>query len=78
MICTGRTVQKVFENALKRAGIARRASPHDLRHSFATHLLENGISIRHIQQLPGHKNISTATIYTKVYNPLLKGIKSPL
>lgn len=75
---SGRTVQKVFENALKRAGIVKKATPHDLRHSFATHLLENGISIRHIQQLLGHKNITTTTIYTRVYNPHLKGIKSPL
>ncbi len=75
---SGRTVQKVLENAVKRAGIVRKATPHDLRHSFATHLLENGISIRHIQQLLGHKNIATTTIYTKVYNPHLKGIKSPL
>ncbi len=75
---SGRTVEKVFENALKRSGIGRKATPHDLRHSFATHLLENGISIRHIQQLLGHKNITTTTIYTKVYNPLLKGIRSPL
>lgn len=75
---SGRTVQKVFENALKRSGIGRKATPHDLRHSFATHLLENGISIRHIQQLLGHRNITTTTIYTKVYNPQLKGIRSPL
>jgi integrase/recombinase XerD len=75
---SGRTVQKVFEKALKRAGITRKATPHDLRHSFATHLLENGISIRHIQLLLGHKNITTTTIYAKVYNPHLKGIKSPL
>jgi integrase/recombinase XerD len=75
---SGRTVQKFFESALKRAGITKKASPHDLRHSFATHLLENGISIRYIQQLLGHKNIATTTIYTKVYNPHLKGIKSPL
>ena len=75
---SGRTVQKLLETALKRAGINKKASPHDLRHSFATHLLENGISLRHIQQLLGHKNISTTTIYTKVYSPSLKGIKSPL
>ncbi len=75
---SGRTVQKIFENALKRTGITRKASPHDLRHSFATHLLEDGISIRHIQMLLGHRNISTTTIYTKVYNPHLKGIRSPL
>jgi len=75
---SGRTVQKVLETALKRAGIAKAATPHDLRHSFATHLLENGISLRHIQELLGHKNISTTTIYTKVCNPHLRGIRSPL
>lgn len=75
---SGRTVQKVLENALKRAGINKKATPHDLRHSFATHLLENGISLRHIQHLLGHKNISTTTIYTSVSNPHIKGIKSPL
>jgi integrase/recombinase XerD len=75
---SGRTLQKVLESALKRAGINKKATPHDLRHSFATHLLENGISLRHIQQLLGHKNISTTSIYTKVTNPQLKGIKSPL
>ncbi len=75
---SGRTVQKVLEHAIERAGIRRKATPHDLRHAFATHLLENGISLRHIQMLLGHKNISTTTIYTKVAHPALKGIKSPL
>lgn len=75
---SGRTVQLVFERALKRAGINKDATPHSLRHTFATHLLENGISLRHIQQLMGHKNIATTSIYTKVTNPHLKGIKSPL
>jgi integrase/recombinase XerD len=75
---SGRTVQKVLENAQKRAGIMKKATPHDLRHSFATHLLENGVSIAHIQKLLGHKNISTTTIYAKVSNPQLKGIRSPL
>lgn len=75
---SGRTVQKVLERAIRRAGISKKASPHDLRHSFATHLLENGISLRHIQALLGHKNITTTSIYTKVYDPKLKGIKSPL
>ncbi|MBN1497884.1 MAG: tyrosine-type recombinase/integrase [Spirochaetes bacterium] len=75
---SGRTVQKVLEKALKRAGINRKATPHDLRHSFATHLLESGVSMRHIQMLLGHKNISTTTIYAKVSNPQLKGIRSPL
>ncbi len=75
---SGRTVQKVLESAVERAGLRRRITPHDLRHSFATCLLENGISIRHIQMLLGHKNIATTTIYTKVASPVLKGIRSPL
>ncbi len=75
---SGRTVQKILEAALRRAGIGKRATPHDLRHAFATHLLENGISLRHIQLLLGHKNIATTTIYTKVASPALRGIKSPL
>ena len=75
---SGRTVQKVLEAALERAGIAKKVTPHDLRHAFATHLLENGISLRHIQLLLGHKNITTTTIYTKVAHPAIRGIKSPL
>jgi len=75
---SGRTVQKVLEAAVGRAGFRRRITPHDLRHSFATCLLENGISIRHIQLLLGHRNIATTTIYTKVAHPVLKGIRSPL
>ena len=73
-----RTAQKIFENALYRAGIKKGASFHSLRHSFATHLLENGTDIRYIQELLGHANIRTTQIYTKVTNLGLKGIKSPL
>ena len=73
-----RTVQKVFEGALAASGIRKRASCHDLRHSFATHLLEGGTDVRYIQQLLGHKNLSTTAIYTKVSNPAIEGIKSPL
>lgn len=75
---SSRTVQKVFSRALLKSVIGKSGSPHDLRHSFATHLLENGISVRHIQKLLGHKNISTTAICTSVTNPALSGIKSPL
>jgi integrase/recombinase XerD len=73
-----RSLQKIFEKSLAIAKIQKNATFHSLRHSFATHLLENGTSIRHIQKLLGHKNIRTTQIYTKVTNPTLKNIKSPL
>lgn len=72
-----RTAQKVFENALKKSGINKEASFHSLRHSFATHLLENGVDVRYVQELLGHANIRTTQIYTKVTNPALRKIKSP-
>lgn len=75
---TTRSAQKVFENALKISNIKKTATFHSLRHSFATHLLENGVDVRYIQELLGHQNIRTTQIYTQVTNPSLKNIKSPL
>lgn len=75
---TERTAQKVFENALQKSGIQKDATFHSLRHSFATHLLENGVDVRYVQELLGHANIRTTQLYTKVTNPSLKNIKSPL
>jgi len=73
-----RTVQKIFESALIKSKIKKDATFHSLRHSFATHLLENGVDIRYVQELLGHQNIRTTQIYTHVTNPNIRNIKSPL
>jgi site-specific recombinase XerD len=75
---TERTAQKVFKNALRRTGIKKDATFHSLRHNFATHLLENGVDVRYVQELLGHRNIKTTQVYTQVTNPKLKNIKGPL
>jgi site-specific recombinase XerD len=75
---TTRSLQKIFNEALKKSWIKKEASFHSLRHSFATHLLENWTDIRYIQELLGHSSIKTTQIYTKVMNTKIKNIKSPL
>lgn len=77
-ILTTRTAQSAFAKSLKLSGIIKPATFHSLRHSFATHLLENGVDSRYIQKLLGHSNIATTMIYTKVTNPALTKIRSPL
>ena len=75
---TVRAIQKMVKNTSKRSGIKKKVSPHTLRHSYATHLLESGVDIRKIQELLGHSNLQTTQIYTHVSTEELKKIKSPL
>jgi len=75
---TPRNVQKIVAGAAKHAAITKNVHPHTLRHSLATHLLEDGTDIRKIQTLLGHANLSTTQIYTHVSMEELKKIKNPL
>jgi len=71
-------IQKTIKKAVSAAGITKRASCHTLRHSFATHLLEDGYDIRTVQELLGHKDVRTTMIYTHVLNRGGKGVRSPM
>jgi len=71
-------VQNAIKLAARRAGLTKWVTPHTLRHSFATHLLENGYDIRTVQDLLGHKNVATTQIYTHVMQKPGLGVKSPL
>lgn len=73
-----RTVQLIVRNAAKKSGISKKVTPHTLRHSFATHLLEAGADIRHIQKLLGHSNLQTTQIYTHVANKDIKRLANLL
>lgn len=75
---TTRSIQKAVQRMAKRADIQRKVYPHLLRHTFATHLLEAGVDIRHIQELLAHSSLQTTQFYTRVSTKELKKIKSPM
>jgi site-specific recombinase XerD len=71
-------IQTAVKKAVDKAGIEKHATVHTLRHSFATHLLLNGVNIREVQELLGHKNVETTMIYTHVLRTMSKAPESPL
>ncbi len=75
---SGTSVNRIIQNASKKAGIRKQVSAHTFRHSFATHLLENGTDLRYVQVLLGHNSTKTTEIYTQVAINNIKTIKSPI
>jgi len=73
-----KSIQNTVATAVRKAGIAKHVTVHTLRHSFATHLLMNGVNIREIQELLGHKNVETTMIYTHVMRDMAQAPRSPL
>ena len=70
-------LHRAIKEVTRRAGIPKPISCHTLRHSFATHLVEDGCDIRTVQELLGHKNVNTTMVYTQVLNRGGRGVKSP-
>jgi site-specific recombinase XerD len=71
-------LQKAVKAGVKKAGITKRVSCHTFRHSFATHLLENGVNIRVVQELMGHADVKTTEIYTHVMAKDISAVSSPV
>jgi len=71
-------LQKALKSAVRKAGITKRAGCHTMRHSYATHLLENGVNIRMVQELMGHNDVKTTEIYTHVMDKDIDSVQSPL
>ena len=75
---SSKTVQEIIKKACKRAEINKKVHPHTLRHSFATHLIENGYAVNEVQAMLGHKSPETSMIYVHSASPNFIKIKSPL
>ena len=78
IISSDQAFQRAMRQAVRDAGVVKLATPHTLRHSFATHLLESGYDIRTVQELLGHADVQTTMIYTHVLNRGGRGVVSPL